>query len=292
MNLIKQTEEKKKKVVDELIQCNIPNIDDFSKLISIAVSIVHGYTEEPYLGMSKFGGLPDLPRSLEWPKYKEKFMTFFAQINFQEIPRHPELSMIPEQGIVYFFVFLDSPGEEFFGSKNYSEVSVLFFNGSEDKLLSQDFPETLPDRYKIEEQPICYHLEYSIPCAEEDLCFTDKTFDFTEETLDLLVDLNEEINKLPAQLLGYPWCINADPVDHWAGVYQNAISQNLIDSKLNSYERSETDFRRGWINLLSIDFLSFAFFEEISWSKGFWGIRREDLKRLNFDNVILELQNS
>jgi uncharacterized protein YwqG len=292
MNLIKQTEEKKRKVVDELMQRDIPNIQEFLELINITISIEPGYIEEAYLGMSKFGGRPDLPKSFEWPKHEGKFMTFFAQVNFQEIDRHPELSLIPEDGIIYFFVFLDSSEKEFFASKDLSEVSVLFFNGSEDKLLNQDFPDTLPEKYKIAEQPICFDLEYSVPCGEEDLCLTDKIFNFTEETVDRVYDLSDELNKLPAQMLGYPSCINAVPVDHWAGVYQSAISQNLIDHKLNSYERSETDFRRGWINLLSIDFLSFSFFEEISWSKGFWGIRREDLERLNFDNVILEFQNS
>ncbi len=283
MNLIEQTEEKKRKIITELMEYNAPNIQELSELFNITVEIKLGQEEE-YLGTSKLGGLPDLPKGWEWPTCKGKFMTFFAQINFAEIPEHPELEdIIPKEGIIYFFVFLDSPGKEFFDSKDQSEVSVLFFNGSEDKLSKQDFPNTLPDRYKIEEQQICYGLEYSFPCDEEDLSYTDKTFNFTEETINALVDLSPDFNKFSAQLLGYPWCINANPIDHWSGVYDDTHSHDLGGSK---------DPRKGWVNLLSIDFLNFTFFEEISWSKGFWGIRKEDLKRLNFDNVMLQFQNS
>jgi uncharacterized protein YwqG len=290
MDFLDRAEENKREVISKLIEYEVPNIQEFSELVSITVSIDFGSGEETWLGKSRFGGTPDLPRSLEWPQYKGKFMTFFAQINFAEIPEHPELAILPEDGIFYFFVFLDSPGNEYFGSKSPSEVAVLFFNGSEDKLLQQDFPDTLPEQYRIEEIPIFYDLKYSVPCSEADLCLTDKEFDFTDELSDWMCDLSNEFNKFSAQILGFPTGICAEPVDGWSSDYQCAFLQNSNIHELPPSEGEERELRKGWVNLLSIDFMSFPLLEEISECKGYWGIRREDLQRLNFNRVCLDIQ--
>lgn len=53
------------------------------------------------VGSSRIGGLPDLPKDIAWPQYKNgKPLAFLAQINLGEIPSG---SPLPESGILWFF---------------------------------------------------------------------------------------------------------------------------------------------------------------------------------------------
>jgi len=50
-------------------------------------------------GQSRAGGVPDLPDSLEHPAG----LKFLCQINLAEVPRTPAASLLPSQGMLYFF---------------------------------------------------------------------------------------------------------------------------------------------------------------------------------------------
>jgi uncharacterized protein YwqG len=52
------------------------------------------------LGASKIGGLPDLPASLAWPKWKTGELSFVVQVNLAELP---ENDMLPSSGLLSFF---------------------------------------------------------------------------------------------------------------------------------------------------------------------------------------------
>lgn len=79
-------------------------------------------------GCSKIGGLPDLPRSLEWPKGIDNFnqplghAEFIAQLNLPDLPPIPNLPL-PTTG--HLWLFLPRPG---FTS---APAAVLYYSGSE-----------------------------------------------------------------------------------------------------------------------------------------------------------------
>lgn len=55
--------------------------------------------EELRLGQSRAGGVPDLPDSLEHPAG----LQFLCQINLAEVPPTPGTSLLPSEGMLYFF---------------------------------------------------------------------------------------------------------------------------------------------------------------------------------------------
>ncbi|MEO6889539.1 MAG: YwqG family protein [Ktedonobacteraceae bacterium] len=59
------------------------------------------------LGVSKIGGLPDLPPDPLWPIWHDTPLAFIAQINFAEIQAMYGVQDLPEAGICYFFYDAD-----------------------------------------------------------------------------------------------------------------------------------------------------------------------------------------
>ncbi len=55
------------------------------------------------IGVSKFGGAPDLPADVVWPEWDGKPLTFMAQINLAELDLRPFNGLLPSTGILLFF---------------------------------------------------------------------------------------------------------------------------------------------------------------------------------------------
>jgi uncharacterized protein (TIGR02996 family) len=62
------------------------------------------------LGVSKFGGLPDLPSDVAWPTWREQPMGFLGQINLAELAGVQAHRELPPQGLLSFFHY-DNPDE-------------------------------------------------------------------------------------------------------------------------------------------------------------------------------------
>jgi len=56
------------------------------------------------LGVSKAGGLPDLPDSLPWPKWKGHSQAFVGQLNLEELPDMPGRELLPARDTCTFFM--------------------------------------------------------------------------------------------------------------------------------------------------------------------------------------------
>lgn len=62
------------------------------------------FDEETWpLGSSKLGGYPDLPASVKWPKYKGKRVDFLCQINLKDVRTVHSGSLLPGNGMLWFF---------------------------------------------------------------------------------------------------------------------------------------------------------------------------------------------
>lgn len=55
------------------------------------------------IGNTKFGGAPDLPEHIEWPKYSDEYMPFICQLNLQEITNWDYEGKLPDHGWIYVF---------------------------------------------------------------------------------------------------------------------------------------------------------------------------------------------
>lgn len=62
------------------------------------------------LGVSKMGGLPDLPANFVWPYYGDKPLTFIGQFRLSELAPHDTSGLLPKTGRLYFFYEADEAG--------------------------------------------------------------------------------------------------------------------------------------------------------------------------------------
>jgi hypothetical protein len=64
-------------------------------------------------GASRIGGLPDLPRSIQWPPYRGKKLPFLAQLHLTEVADVASSAKLPRDGWLYAFgLITNDPGPD------------------------------------------------------------------------------------------------------------------------------------------------------------------------------------
>jgi uncharacterized protein YwqG len=224
---------------------------------------------------SKFAGNPYLPKSVEHPKDKNgKPMKLLAQLNFEEIPK---LGYLPEKGILQFFIAAedDVMGINFDDMTDQSNFRILYHSEiiSDNELLVTDF--SYMNKLDTEYFPIQYELSLSFniehePVSAEDYRINELLGDSVDLSQKVKTDLDQELWELYSdsflgdghKMGGYPFFTQSDPRDYEPRLLEHEILLLQID----------TDDEIG-----------------IMWGDGGianFFIRKEDLNRLNFSNVI------
>ncbi|MDJ0555416.1 MAG: YwqG family protein [Microcoleaceae cyanobacterium MO_207.B10] len=111
---------------------------------------------------SKFGGLPYLPRTINYPTNKKgEYLKLLAQLNFSEIPR---LENFPTQGILQFYIDGNDPsyGFDYDVPTNQDGFKILYFEE-----IVENVNNLVTDFYFLEE-----HQEYTPIWGEFNLSFT------------------------------------------------------------------------------------------------------------------------
>lgn len=235
------------------------------------------------LGGSKLGGQPDLPAESEWPSYNDESMVFIGQINLSELANFNSGLELPKKGLLSFFIHFNKPENEFGAEYDFEPAKdhykVLYFS-NEEILTKKDFPETLYEDYQFPENCIGYSQDYQVPPTEEssyiinsDLDDHDKglIFDFAHRYDDGFMD----------QIGGYPVPIQQGVDLDWAA--------STISNLEERYEKSLT-LGKNYVNLFSFSLM--YNFEKIGDSTCYFGITRENLKQLKFEETILILQDT
>lgn len=239
------------------------------------------------LGMSKFGGTPDLPIGTEWPTFQGRPMIFLAQINFEETKSYDLENQLPDHGVIYFFIYFDDPVNEFGTEYEFifqkEKYEVIF--STSDKLKSFDFPKELAPEYKFKPTQIEFKSFYTIPSRDAleigALAAEDK------ETADAFNDTFG--NYEGKQLLGYTMPIQFDVTWDWAYSYLEFKSYELTDSDKANIDSIRPEF----VTLLQFSLAnSNTGFEKIGSSMGYFGITKIDLKKKDFKKAILIFQDS
>ncbi len=96
------------------------------------------------LGASKFGGSPDLPPGMAWPRYNDCPLAFIAQINLAEVVAYDVECLLPPSGMIYFFLAY----EQYIEMREWpppSDISrVISFCGDMASLHRTPMPPPLP----------------------------------------------------------------------------------------------------------------------------------------------------
>lgn len=242
---------------------------------------------ESEVGVSKFGGKPDLPIGTDWPTFDGQPMIFLAQINLAEIKNLDIENELPDNGIIYFFIHFNEPENEF-GTEyqfifNKKEYRVIY---SEQKdLKSVDFPSELIADYHFKPSRMEFKLFYTFPSSE-----TLEIKSLVEQDRENSYAFNDNYgNHEGEQVLGYTMPIQYDVTWDWAFSYLNFETYELTDSDKARIDSIRPEF----INLLQFSLKnSFTGFEKIGISIGYFGITKTDLINKRFDNTILIFQDT
>lgn len=223
------------------------------------------------ISQSKFLGNPYLPKSVEHPKdSKGKPMILLAQLNFGEMPA---LEHMPAHGILQFFISAedelsglncDSPTQQ-------SDFRVLYHSEvmDDDSLLITDF--SYLDQLNMDCVPIREELSLSFQIEYEPVSYRDFRFDewLSELTKpdDNELDLGEFYNDTFTsdtghKIGGYPFFTQTDPRDYDQTLQEHEILLLQIDS--------DDDMGILWGDSGVANFF----------------IKKEDLKKLDFSNVV------
>lgn len=237
------------------------------------------------IGQSKFGGLPDLPQHWAWPAFKNKPMIFLSQINLKEIANIYKDSLLPQQGILYFFCHFEEPTNEFGAAYTFKKIKeeykVLYFDGNEQTLKTRAFPPNLFVGYRFKVMPIRYELIHYVPTTTETYRFEKAGLQVDDENL----FINIANLYFPDMILGTPSPSQYGADYDWAYTAMNIELKDYDDPLLPQKAKQITpDF----INLLS--FTLEKKFEIIGHDNCYFGIRKKDLQAKKFDETIFIMQ--
>jgi uncharacterized protein (TIGR02996 family) len=125
------------------------------------------------VGASKIGGHPDLPKDFAWPKGKdckaiynldtddvEELAGFMAQVNLAEIAHTPAAELLPDNGLLSFFCFMDLEND------NPDAVSVKALYFEDPNLVRTKPPGKLTEgNGVIRSQRLIFEETLDLPCT-------------------------------------------------------------------------------------------------------------------------------
>jgi len=261
-----------------------------------------GQKVELPLGASRFGGLPDLPASVEWPRWdgysqpdlvlesgrrvaqgcRPSALSFLAQLNLSETPNPTRL--LPETGwLCFFFDTAQQPWG--FDPRHRGSARVIYFDTDPALLQRIDAP---ADAEVIPSTEILSELAATLPRRAHPLGLK-----LGEPESDAYYDLAEErlAGKKPHhRLLGWPMQIQGD-MDRECQLVTHGIHCGSSEGYRSAEARRLEDGVKDWLMLLQLDTDE----EGPGWMWGdagclyFW-IRKQDLAERRFESSWAILQ--
>lgn len=260
-------------------------LDEYESQLTDAVAESTFITTEPWpqesfpMGASRIGGLPDLPRELEWPSADEKPLAFLAQFSLDEFRKFDTRKLLPESGFLFFFYDRDQRVWGF-DPKDQQYWRVLFHPGSASDLARREAPVSLPEEHVF---PAC-----ALHCSVQQTLPQDPPFTMASDKYSRLLELLGTTST-HHQLLGHESTIQGD-VKLECQLVSNGLycgdSSGYTDPRASQLEAGAAE----WMLLLQVD--------SDDNPKMMWGdlgrlyfcIRGQDLKNCHFENVWMVFQ--
>lgn len=262
------------RIFDELQSIGLEKIyNKIKKYVKegINIKVTPNYDEYLEIGDSKIGGCPDLPINMEWPKFENKYMPFFAQLNFSQIKKYDKENLLPENGILYFFISHSDYVDYMCSDNCYKTYKTIVYSGDINNLERKIKPKSLKkgkDEYGIQgflgTGKISFENIFTFPSPTSSI-FEHLDFDnyLTEKEYDIYSELTNRDER--NQILGYPF---------------------LVQNELWNEKTEDKD----WVLLLQLS--------EVCELDLHWGdagvnyiyIKKKDLKNKNFDNILYDFQ--
>jgi|SRR5580704_11955722 uncharacterized protein YwqG len=272
---------------------------DIASLAQPSIRLVAGQVEEDQLGLgvSRIGGIPDVPPGWEWPRWTAKKVSrfswrrrgprslgFIAQIDLAKMPRFDD--SLPASGWLYFFY--DRRGESWgFDPADRGCCRVEYANVERASLVNADVPGDLDDSQVAFPCAVAASLDLTVPHVFSGFEFSDAAF---EAYLKFCEDWSRRVAGTQHRLLGLPDVIQ-NPMELECQLASNGVYVGDAEGYKSERAKVLADGAGDWRLLLQIDTDE----QGPGWMWGdagviyFW-IKRQDLKALRFDDAWLILQ--
>lgn len=254
---------------------------------------------------SKIGGKPAVPKNFKWPEFiaesydgvvKNRPLSFMAQINLKDTVRYDTEGILPKEGILSFFYEQMSMlcG---FAPEEKGCAQVYYFPNEKDLTL-MDIPEDMDEEAVIPELAVTLEKHISIP-EFSDFIENHEKMDITWD------DYNEcraecgyetddwgEVTKL----LGYPDTIQS-PMEEECEAVTRGYCQGCPEDYEKIPQKEKEDIKEKsaeWMLLFQMGTIETENAEYMFGDCGhlyFW-IKKQDLKKLDFDKVWMIMQCS
>lgn len=220
------------------------------------IKVVPKQQETIAIGSSKMGGVPDLPASFEYPKYKGNPLQFIAQFNLSDLQNVGMDHNLPKTGMLYFF----SIGNYFEEDVNPVEAGrVLYCDVPVERLRRANEIQA-----KYNQCAITFELTYKLPeLFIEDEADSDRFLQLLEE----LIPDNYDNH----QMFGEPFSVQEE-VLYETGEYMGVDPQQM--TLLFQIDSDHKNCNMVWGELGML----------------YFSISNEDLKNRRFENTCCVLQ--
>ncbi len=274
------------------------NLGMFAEIIESAISpAIHVSkvdSQESVVGVSRIGGLPDVPADFQWPQWNDQPLSFLAQINCHDLRNFAAAKNFPDSGMLYFFY--DAIEQPWGFDPTDRGGSAIIYHPSTEKLIPSSLPEgaEIDNDWLFPSYPIEFREVLSLP-SYDSLPFGQMAI--PEDSVDDYVNLIEDVKELMFeeepihQMFGYSSNIQGDMQLEcqltFHGLYCGDAS-GYNDAIAKDLEVGASD----WLLLLQLDSDDDL---EMMWGDMgmlyFW-IRESSLQSKRFDEVCTILQCS
>ncbi len=228
---------------------------------------------------SVIGGTPLIPESI-FPYYNGNKLSFLTNICLREMSYTNPI--LPDSGSLLLYIYIGNLGYRFPNRKN--EFKVIYLKDEKIIISNRDFK-----FFNIK-----FHEHISIPSYQESILDGNQ---ITAEELNIIDNfpLKPHIKKgydIDHQVFGHPTALQGTVRFWWSVIYLGYLIED-VDSftfeQLNEIKKEEDNF----ILLLQLNFGDPRIrIDNFGDSIAYFGIHKNDLSNLNFENTILVMQNT
>lgn len=116
------------------------------------------------VGISKYGGQPDVPAGFEWPRNTDGLpLSLLLQIDCATLATYDKEHLFPTTGHLYFFYELS----EMDWDNEREAVKVIYNNAETQELLTAGFPEDLAEENRLKESALLLSAHECIPSYDD-----------------------------------------------------------------------------------------------------------------------------
>ncbi len=285
---MKTDNEQIKKLIFEKFTDNYSEIINLLKPTVGVKTIKSSFTKS----ISKFGGTPHVPLNFNWPFFEGKPLSFFCQIQLDDLKSFNLFNPLPKNGILYFFVQTKNIINRY--PEKAGEFTVVYYSGKENNFSEYQFKDNdiIPKIYK--ESFVEFYQHYSFPSYQDyeriELKLSFEDDEKIDELYDEICTLTHHPRDMGHQIFGSPQAQQGTVTYWWAFKKLNLSSHQISSAQKKSINNLEKEFSL----LLQIDFLdeNLNFSEFGGSSTAYFGILKKDLEKKDFNKAVLVFQST